>query len=263
MCSTAGTVGSNLSVSVGEHGDEAITIYSVGLQLAPQLLRLSVRLSELYEHEQLVQLLNDAKDAEHALNWAHFRQLMREGLTDKQRAELIERVVKGRWGYRELKDVITVLLGGKRSKGGRKAGKTKYKTYVGAISAMKMRSQAWLALEEDWIVQVRELVGKASEDAKHTPEFLALVNGAATQLRTVAEKALQDAEAAEMIANDVHKAMGNPKLVAEEAPEPVRPRVKAKPKAKPKAQPKAKPKKKRVRLAKHPKMVNGKFVGVD
>jgi hypothetical protein len=263
-------VGKLLSESIEEHSDdETIAVYSTGLQRAPQVLRLSVRLFDLYEEETaLSALLNEAAEAGHELNWAHFRQLMRAELTDAQRTALSTRVVENRWGYRELKDVITAILGGKRSKGGRKAGQTKYKTYAGALSAMKMRSRAWLALEETWLDQVTTLVNKLREDEKLTPEFLALTNSAVEQLRTVADKAKLDADAAEEIALTVAAAMGNPKLVAEEAPEPTTPRVKAKPKAKPKAQPrvqarakpKTQPKKKRVRLAKHPRMVNGKFV---
>jgi hypothetical protein len=124
--------------------------------------------------------------------------------------------------------------------------------------------RAWLALEEDWIAQVKELAAKLREDEKLTPEFLALTTSAAEQLRDVANKAQRDAEEAEMIVSAVANAMGNPKLVEEEAPEPAHttngkaktPKAKA---PKPKA---PKVKKKRIRLAKHPKKVDGKFVGV-
>jgi hypothetical protein len=248
-------VGHILGVSFEAHDEAAIRIYSVGLQRAAQTLRLSVRLAELYKEAQLRKMLKDAAAAEHELNWAHFRQLMREGLSDAQRAELVERTVANRWGYRELKDVITATLGGKRSQGGRKPGKTKYKTYNGALSAMKLRSRAWLALEEDWIDQVKVLAAKLNEDEKHTPEFLALTIDAAKQLRDVATKALSDAEEAEILAGEIRKAMGDPDLVVAEDEEPA-PAARANGKSNGKA---AGPGKKRVRLARHPKMVDGKF----
>jgi hypothetical protein len=253
-------VGHILGVSFEAHDEAAIRVYSVGLQRAPQTLRLSVRLAELYKEAQVRKMLRDAAAAEHELNWAHFRQLMREGLSDAQRADLVTRTVENRWGYRELKDVITATLGGKRSQGGRKPGKTRYKTYHGALSAMTRRSQAWLALEEDWIGQVKTLAAKLDDDEKHTPEFLALTADAAKQLRAVATKAMNDAEEAEYIFNAVNKAMGSPDLVPEEDEEPVL-HATAPSRANGKANGKAgtATKKKRVRLARHPKMVNGKF----
>ena len=249
-------LGSLLSESFKEHDEATIAALRGGPPAVKQVLRLTVRLAQMYKEPQLRKLLADARAAEHELNWAHFRQLMREGLTDAQRADLIPRIVENRWGYRELQVEIDGKLGGKKSKGGRKPGQTTYRTYNQAISALKLRSQAWLALEDDWLPQVKKLVAKLGDDEKITPEFVAMTNAAAAQLRSVAEKALQDAAAAEEIADAVHKAMGSPKLepVEEAATRPVgaRPRAKAQPKAK--VGPRA-------RLAKHPKMVDGKLVG--
>jgi hypothetical protein len=202
-------------------------------------------------------MLEDASANGHELNFAHFRQLMREGLTDEQRADLVTRIVKNRWAYRELQTTIDAIVGGKKSQGGRKPGKTKYKTYVQALGAMKLRSKAWLALEEDWVSQVKALVSKLDEGEKFTPEFLALTTSAAKQLRDVSNKAQVDAEAAEAIAAEVAKAMSpesqlkaTVRTVAKSAKEALsRSKVKGKPGAKP-------------RLAKHPKMVDGKVVSV-
>jgi hypothetical protein len=256
-------VGSILGESFQEHDEETIRVYSIGLQRKAQTLRLSVRLAELYSEPQVRELLQAASTAGHELNWGHFRQLLHEGLTEAQRADLVRRVTKNRWGYRELQDKITAMLGGKKSQGGRKPGKTKYRTYAGALSAMKLRSQAWLALEEDWIIQVKDLVLKLGEDEKLTPEFVATTKAAAAQLRSVANKAQRDAEEAEAIAAEVDKALGHPELTPEAPAATVPttngapkhngvPRTRTKAKAKAKTAP-GKPGK-RIRLAKHPKM---------
>jgi hypothetical protein len=245
-------VGDIMQLSFEEHDDEAIRVYSVGLQRAPQTLRLSVRLAALYKEADIRGMLKSAANAGHELNWAHFRQLMREGISDTQRIELVDRVVKNRWGYRELKDVITAVLGGKRSQGGRKPGKAKYKTFAGALSAMKMRSKAWLNLEADWIDQVKILAGKMDEDERHTPEFLQLTKEAAVQLREVANRAQRDAEEAEALAAAVDQAMGSPELTLEDKEEAHAP---AHTNGKHHINGKAKP---RVRLARHPKLVGGK-----
>jgi hypothetical protein len=255
-------IGNIMKPSFEEYDKETIRVYAIGLQRDARTLYLSVRLAMLYKEPKLRELLTAAAKSGHELSWNHFRRLMVEGLTDDQRAELVSLTVKNRWGYRELESVIVATLGGKKSKGGRKPGKTKYKTYAGALSAMKMRSRAWLALEDDWIDQVKVLANKMAEDERHTPEFLALTTEAATQLRDVANKAQRDAEEAEEIANSVRKAMGDPDLteeVTEDDDEPVQPtngkhRV---PTAHKNGKAKTKP---RVRLAKHPKMVNGKVV---
>jgi hypothetical protein len=250
-------VGHIMEESCKTHDDEAIAIYSTGLQRSAQLLRLSVRLAALYKLPQLRKMLTEAANAGHELNWNHFQQLMREGLTDLARADLLSCIVKERWGYRELRDAITARLGGKKSKGGRKLGKIEYKTYSKALSAMKTRSQAWLALEADWLPQVDALVAKLKDDEKFTPDFLALTQSAASQLRKVASKATLDAEAAEAIAKEVSEAMGSPELQLEEVDEePVRPGTNGVHKAK--VNGKTKPGK-RIRLAKHPKVASRKL----
>jgi hypothetical protein len=258
-------VGDILGVSFKEHDEETIRVYSIGLQRAPQTLRLSVRLAALYKQAQIQEMLKTAAAGGHELNWAHFRQLLREGITDAQRVTLVARIVRDRLGYRELQDVITGILGGKKSQGGRKPGKTKYKTYVGALSAMKLRSRAWLAQEDGWIDQFKGLVSNLSDDEKHTPEFLQLTHEAAIQLRDVANKAQRDAEEAEAIAAEVSTAMGNPELTEdaeeteEEAPAKVSANGNGMHKGKLRKAGMAKPKP-RVRLAKHPKAVNGQVM---
>ena len=270
-------VGDILGMSCKDHEELAIRIYSAGLQRSPQTLRLSVRFAELYKRPQIQKMLAVALKAGHELNWAHFRQLLREGLTDVQRADLVTSIVTGRWGYRELEDVITWMLGGKKSKGGRKPGKMKYKTYAGALKAMKMRSKAWLALEEDWVEQVKTLAAKLSEDEKHTPEFLANTTAAAQQLRDLADKAQKDADAAEAIVAEVSRAMGSPELKLQAAVQVIAQSIpdafpasdstsksRAAHKAHGKGKPHAKPKTgKRPRLAKHPKMANGKLASAN
>ena len=106
---------------------------------------------------------------------------------------------------------------------------------------------------------------RLSDNEKHTPEFLTLVTGAANQLRDMAYKAQCDAEEAENIAKAVDNAMGNPQLTLEEEEAPAPSRngngVHAgNGKAKPKPKPKAAKKGKRTRLAKHPRLVDGKIV---
>jgi hypothetical protein len=255
-------VGHILEVSWKEHEDAAINIYSTGLQRSAQMLRLSVRLAEMYKLTQLRKMLTEAGTAGHELNFNHFRQFMREGLTDAHRDDLVRRTVEGRWGYRELKDVITAQLGGKKSKGGRKLGKVEYKTYNRALSAMKMRSQAWLALEAGWLPQVDILVAKLKDDEKLTPEFLALTQSAASQLREVATKATLDAEAAEAIAKAVSEAMGEPELKLEDEDVESPAKTNGVHKVAAKANGKAKPSK-RIRLAKHPRVTNGKLVSAN
>jgi hypothetical protein len=208
-------IGSIMAPSFAEHDDETIRIYSIGLQRSALMLRLSVRLAELYKESKLRELLNAAAKAKHELTWNHFRRLMAEGLSDGQRADLVSRVIQGRWGYRELEAEITKIRGGKRSKGGRKPGQPKYKTFAGAIEAMTLRSQAWIKLDDKWIDQVNALAAKMSDDEKQTPEFLSFTEKAAKQLRDLASKALNDAEAAEAIAREVKLAMGDPDLTEE------------------------------------------------
>lgn len=250
-------VGNILGASFKDSDNEITRIYALGLQCVPQTLRLSVRLAELYKKSELRDLLRETAANGHELNWAHFRQLMREGLTDDQRAELVVRVTRNRWGYRELQTTIDGLVGGKKSQGGRKPGKTKYKTYIQAINAMKLRSKAWLALEGDWVSQVKALVAKLDADEKLTPEFLAVTTSAAQQLREISNKAQLDAEEAEAIAAEVSRAM-SPEAQLQAAVRTVAKSAKealSKPKAKGKSV--AKP-----RLAKHPKMVDGKAVSL-
>jgi hypothetical protein len=250
-------VGNLLGPSFRDRDDDVIRVYALGLGCVPQTLRLSVRLTELYDEPELRKLLSDAAAAGHELNWAHFRQLMREGLTDVQRTDLVARITKNHWGYRELQTMIDAIVGGKKSQGGRKPGKTQYKTYIQALGAMKLRSKAWLALEEDWISQVKALVSKLDEGEKFTPEFLALTTSAAQQLRDVSNKAQVDAEEAEAIAAEVAKAM-SPESQLKAAVRTVAKSAKeALSTSKAKGKPSAKP-----RLAKHPKMVDGKVVSV-
>jgi hypothetical protein len=251
-------VGSILAESFKEHDEETIRVYAIALQRARNILKQAVRLAQLYKEPKIREMLKAAADGGHELSWNHFRRLLNESLTEADRGGLVMETIAKRWGYRDLEQAIHARFGGKKSQGGRKSPKPVYKTYAQALSAMQLRSREWLRLEETWIDQVKGLAAKLDDDQRHTAEFVKSTRAAAEQLRSVAIKAQRDAEEAEALAAAAAGDAGD--VAVEEEEKPARaPRHAGNGRAHTNGKPKTKTKP-RIRLARHPKMENGKVV---
>jgi hypothetical protein len=222
-------LGQKLAPTWIRHRNGGLRWYAMGLGRNIDLLYAAVRMADLWSQHDVTSIVAKSQRAGHEIHWNHFRQLIKSGLTDEQREQLIEDTTTYRWSSRDLAERVKEIVG-KKSKGGRRV--TRPKSFRGSVGAMVQRSKAWLDLENGWVEELHDFVKKLPESERYTKKTLNAAREVTAMLQQVKDRANADYLEAQKLVDDINERLDRPQLTQEDDDGPIPGKVKVAPKKK-------------------------------
>lgn len=201
------------------YGSRAVDKMSNILGVNKNILYKTRRFTELYDQDDLSQIVQARGKNGRSINWTHMEILVTVE-DDKVRNDLTEKVLTNGWSGKELGKEVQALFGGSRSNSnGRPMNKPKdFAGYLDSIIAVaeavkKKTDTVWLAEEDNMfdaalaVLDVNEpLIDKMQETLDELANTVLAVEQVTKELNDIREELLSRAEAAKKQAKSNDKA---------------------------------------------------------